>query len=165
MDFQSIFPVFLITYLRWISVYSLPKLITKCMVVTLRATATASRCCWRPPRFKYRSWGRNIIFPLYLIHSPLLKQKRCWLLQCALAYATQVSMLLISFKRILFKIFKFVHLKGSLAPNTTCIFVVRVLAQLRTNAFLHRRRNFLNGIGNWALACIASRRWCMSGIM
>ncbi len=51
-DFQSIFLVFLITYLRRISKYFLPKLITKCMVVTQRSTATASRCCWRPPRFK-----------------------------------------------------------------------------------------------------------------
>ncbi len=31
--------------------------------------------------------------------------------------------------------------------------------------FLHLRRNFSNGIGNWALACIASKRWCVSGIM
>ncbi len=92
-DFQSIFLVFLITYLRRISIYSLPKLITKCMVVTPRSTMTASRCCWRHPRFKYRSWGRNIIFPLYLIHTSLLKWKRHWFLQCALAYATHISML------------------------------------------------------------------------
>ncbi len=89
---------------------SLPKLITKCMVVTPRSTETAPRCGWRPPRFKYRPWGRNIIFQLYLIHTSLLKQKRRWLLQCTLAYATHLSMLLISFTRILFKIFQFVHL-------------------------------------------------------
>jgi hypothetical protein len=124
-DFQSISLVFLITYHRQISVYSLPKLITKCMVVTPRSMATASRCCWRPLRFKYRSWGRNIIFQLYLIHMSLLKQRRYWLLQCALAYATHVSMLLFSFKRLLFKIFKFVHLYGSLAPNTTHVSAVR----------------------------------------
>jgi hypothetical protein len=54
-------------------------------------------------------WEKHINFPLYLIHRSLLKRRRHWLLQCALAYATPNSMLWISLKRILFKTFKFVY--------------------------------------------------------
>jgi hypothetical protein len=54
---------------------------------------------------------------------------------------------------------------GSPVPNTTCVSVDRVLVHLRMETFLHLRRNFLNGNGNWALACIASKRRCVSGIM
>ncbi len=95
----------------------------------------------------------------------LLKQRRHWLLQCALAYVTPNSMLLISFKIITFKIYEFVHPWGSPVPNTTCVSVVRELALPRMKTFLHLRKSFSSGIGSWALACIASKTWCVSSIM
>ena len=44
-DVRSTYLVFLITYLKRMSVYSLPKHTIKCMVVILRSTAIASECC------------------------------------------------------------------------------------------------------------------------
>ena len=73
-DFQFISLVFLFTYHRWMSVYSLPKhtinddgcseVYSNCINMLLKTS-----------KFKYRSWGRNLIFPLYLTQTSLLRQE------------------------------------------------------------------------------------------
>jgi hypothetical protein len=73
-DFQFISLVFLFTYHRWMSVYSLPKhtinddgcseVYSNCINMLLKTA-----------KFKYRLWGRNLIFPLYLTQTSLLRQE------------------------------------------------------------------------------------------
>jgi hypothetical protein len=96
----------------------------------------------------------SVVFDAYV--SPKAKKTLASTMHSGLCHTR--SMLSISFKRILFKIFKFVHLKGSSTPNTTRISAVRVSAKLRMKTSLLLRRNFSSGIGNWALACFASKR-------
>ena len=72
-DFWFISLVFLFTYHRWMSVYSLPKhtinddgcskVYSDCINMLLKTS-----------KFKYRSW-RNLIFPLYLTQTSLLRQE------------------------------------------------------------------------------------------
>jgi hypothetical protein len=63
----------------------------------------------------------------------------------------------ISSKIILFKINVYAHPQVSPVPNTIRVSVVCVWVLLRTKTFLHLRRSFSNGIGNWALASFASK--------
>ncbi len=86
-DFWFISLVFLLTYHRWMSIYSLPKhtinddgcpeVYSNCINMLLKTS-----------KFKYRSWGRDLIFPLYLTQTSLLGQEDVgfhyahWLMPC-----------------------------------------------------------------------------------
>ncbi len=106
-DFWFISLVFLFIYHRRMSIYSLPKhtinddgcskVYSNCINMLLKNS-----------KFKYRSWGRILIFPLYLTQTSLLQQEDIgfynahWLMPCP----SQCSWF---FKTIIFKISKYVH--------------------------------------------------------
>jgi hypothetical protein len=108
-------------------------------------------------KFKYRLWGRNLIFPLYLTQTLCYNKKTLASTMHTSLCHTHLNALNF-FKTVIFKIFEYVH------PWQSCtqlVFsVVCALALLR-----HPRRNFSIDIGHWALSCLASKRWCVSGIM
>ncbi len=101
-DFWFISLVFLFTYHRQMSVYSISddrcsKVYSNCINMLLKTS-----------KFEYRLWGRNLIFPLYLTQTSLLQQEDVgfhnahWLMPCP----SQCSQFL---KTIIFKIFEYVH--------------------------------------------------------
>ncbi len=68
----------------------------------------------------------------------------------------------ISLKTIIFKIFEYVHPWQS---HKLLVFLWSVCWHYREWNISAPRRSFSKGIENWALACIASKRWCVSSIM